>query len=68
MLDGRQMGAKLGGGGMGAVYSATWRGQPVAVKTMHDTSSAQLGAVESELRVHADLQVAVLPWLHQHLL
>ena len=51
------MGDKLGGGGMGAVYSATWRGQPVAVKTMHDSSSAQLDAVESELRVHADLQV-----------
>ena len=54
-LDALQMGERLGGGGMGAVHSAFWQGEPVAVKTMHDTSAAQLAAVEAELRIHAEL-------------
>ena len=48
-------GGGMGGGGMGAVQKAVWRGAPVAVKTMHDTSSAQLAAVEGEMRIHAEL-------------
>ena len=54
-LDALQMGERLGGGGMGAVHGAFWQGEPVAVKTMHDTSAAQLAAVEAELRIHAEL-------------
>jgi len=56
-----ELGERLGSGGMGAVHAGTWRGQPVAVKTLHldGASSActadQLRALETELLVHAPL-------------
>jgi len=42
-------------GAMGAIHAATWRGRPVAAKTLHDFSKAALRALEAELLVHADL-------------
>ncbi|KAL3900775.1 MAG: hypothetical protein SGPRY_012395 [Prymnesium sp.] len=49
---------------MGAVHSAVWKGQPVAAKTLHDTSAnqstptlpRQLAATEQELLMHASLR------------
>ena len=47
---------RLASGGMGAVHSGYYRGRPVAIKTLHDTSPAALGAVEAELQIHASLR------------
>jgi serine/threonine protein kinase len=47
---------RLAAGAMGAVHSGYYRGRPVAIKTLHDTSPAALGAVEAELQVHASLR------------
>jgi len=33
-----------------------FRGRPVAIKTLHDTTAAQISAVEAELQVHASLR------------
>ena len=54
-LDELGMAEELGSGGMGLVRAATWRGEEVAVKSLKDTSAAQLAAVERELLVHAAL-------------
>ena len=54
-LDELDVADTLAAGAMGTVCAGVWRGQPVAVKTLHDTSAAQLAAVEQELLVHAAL-------------
>eukprot|EP00966_Prymnesium_polylepis_P017332 399560-Prymnesium_polylepis.1 len=50
-----EVGALIARGAMGAVHEATWNGQQVAAKTLHDSSPAQLAATERELLVHASL-------------
>ena len=50
------MGDHIGSGGMGAIHAAFWRGRPVAVKRLHDATSDQLAAIQSELMVHATLR------------
>ncbi len=55
-LDELQMGDVLGTGGMGTVQAAHWRGELVAVKTLHGASAAQLAELEAELFVHATLR------------
>ena len=54
-LDELVLGAELASGSAGVVRAATWRGQPVAVKTLLDTSTAELRKVEEELLIHAAL-------------
>ena len=39
-----------------AVHAGIYRGRPVAIKTLHDTSKGALAAVEAELLVHASLR------------
>ena len=51
-----EMGDVLGSGGMGTVRAAHWRGELVAVKTLHGASAAQLAELEAELLVHATLR------------
>ena len=55
-LDELDVEDKLAAGAMGAVHAGFYRGRPVAIKTLHDTSPAALGAVEAELQVHASLR------------
>ena len=55
-LDELDVETKLAAGAMGAVHAGYHRGRPVAIKTLHDTSSAALSAVEAELQVHASLR------------
>ena len=54
-LDELEVGVKLAAGAMGAVHGGFFRGKPVAIKTLHDVSHAQLAAVEAELLVHASI-------------
>ena len=54
-LDELNIAEKLAAGAMGAVCAGVYRGRPVAIKTLHDTSPQQLAAVEAELLVHASL-------------
>ena len=49
------IGEVLGSGGMGMVHAAHWRGELVAVKSLHGASAAQLAELETELLVHATL-------------
>jgi len=42
-------------GAMGAIHAATWKGEPVAAKMLHDCSKNALRALELELLVHARL-------------
>ena len=55
-LDELELGDKLAAGAMGAITGGFYRGRPVAVKTLHDTSSKALASVEAELLVHASLK------------
>lgn len=55
-LDELDMGDKLAAGAMGAVHAGFYRGRPVAIKTLHDTSREQMAKVEAELLVHASLR------------
>lgn len=55
-LEELDLSERLAAGAMGAVHAGTFRGRPVAVKTLHDASSAALAAVEAELLVHASIK------------
>ena len=55
-LDELDVVTKIAAGAMGAVHAGMFRGRPVAIKTLHDTSKQALAAVEAELLVHASLQ------------
>lgn len=55
-LDELDVSSKLAQGAMGAVHAGMYCGRSVAIKTLHDTSKAALGAVEAELLVHASLK------------
>lgn len=54
-LDELDLGELLGSGGNGTVHAAHWQGQRVAVKTLKNTTSAQLAVIEAELLVQAPL-------------
>lgn len=54
-LDELEITERLAAGAMGEVHAGFFRGRPVAIKTLHDTSSKALAAVEAELLVHASL-------------
>lgn len=58
------VGDLLAQGAMGAIHAATWRGQRVAVKTLHDTSAAVLASTEAELLMHAALDHPNIVTLH----
>jgi len=55
-LDELDVESRLAQGAMGAVHAGYYRGRPVAIKTLHDTSSQALHAVEAELLIHASLK------------
>ena len=55
-LDELEIHEKMAAGAMGAVHAGYYRGRPVAIKTLHDTSSKALASVESELLIHAALK------------
>jgi len=56
MDDELDMGDRIAAGAMGAIYAGFYRGRPVAIKTLHDTSHNALSSVETELLVHASLK------------
>ena len=54
-LDELELGEQLGSGGNGTVHAAQWRGETVAVKTLHRITREQLATIEAELLVQAPL-------------
>jgi len=62
--DDLDMGDLLANGAMGAVHAASWRGQRVAVKTLHDITSTLLASTEQELLLHASLSHPNIVTLH----
>jgi tetratricopeptide (TPR) repeat protein len=53
-----QLGEKLGKGGFGIVYKATWRLQPAAVKVLRDDkpTEATINAFKTEMQIMASLR------------
>ena len=54
-LDDLERGEHIASGSMGSIYTATWRGRRVALKSLHDPTSSALKETEEELLVHAAL-------------
>ena len=63
-LDDLDLADVMASGAMGTVHAGVWRGMAVAVKTLKDTSAAQLQSVERELLVHAELRHPRVVALH----